>query len=152
MIWALFGALVIGISLGLLGAGGSILTLPVLVFMLHRPEKLAIAESLLIVGLISLVGAIPYGARREIHWRSVLYFGLPGMFGAYLGASFSIYLNSSVQLTLFALMMFGVAWFMLFGPLSIHGIISSGNSNWSLAACGISVGCITGLIGIGGGF
>ena len=152
VIWALLGALVIGISLGLLGAGGSILTLPVLIFMLHRPEKLAIAESLLIVGLISLVGAIPYGARREIHWRSVLYFGLPGMFGAYLGASFSIYLSASVQLTLFALMMFAVAWVMLFGPFAIHGMISSSNSNWILAALGISVGLITGLIGIGGGF
>jgi uncharacterized membrane protein YfcA len=66
MVIALIGALAIGLSLGLLGSGGSILTVPVLVLVLGRPEKIAIAESLGIVGGIALAGAIPYGLRGQM--------------------------------------------------------------------------------------
>lgn len=59
MILAWIGAALIGLSLGLLGSGGSILTVPVLVYLVGEPDKLAIAESLAIVGGISLVGAVP---------------------------------------------------------------------------------------------
>ena len=64
MIFAWIGAALIGLSLGLLGSGGSILTVPVLVYLVGEPEKLAIAESLAIVGGISLVGAIPYALKN----------------------------------------------------------------------------------------
>lgn len=82
MTLALLGALAIGISLGLLGSGGSILTVPILVFILKRPEKLAITESLAIVGFIAAVAALSYARRTQIHWRSILLFGVPGMLGA----------------------------------------------------------------------
>ena len=78
MFWAFLGALLIGISLGLLGSGGSILTVPVLIYLVGEPEKVAIAESLGIVTAISLL-MLPYAIRKLVHWKSVVYFGIPGM-------------------------------------------------------------------------
>ena len=66
------GAIAIGLSLGLLGSGGSILTVPVLVYLLDQPEKLAIAGSLAIVGAIAAVGSLPYVRSRLVNWRAVL--------------------------------------------------------------------------------
>ena len=80
------GALAIGLTLGLLGSGGSIVTVPVLVYVLGEPEKVAIAESLAIVSGISLLAALPYAVRGRVDPRSVLFFGLPGMAGTWLGA------------------------------------------------------------------
>ena len=95
---ALVGALLIGLSLGLLGSGGSILTVPVLVYLLGEPPKQAIAESLLIVGGIALLGAVPYALRGLVDFRNVLFFGLPGMAGTYLGAWLSRFVSGQVQL------------------------------------------------------
>ena len=81
----ILGALLIGLSLGLLGSGGSILTVPVLVYLLGHDDKIAVAESLAIVGGIALVSALPYARSRQIDWRSVVLFGLPGMAGTYGG-------------------------------------------------------------------
>ena len=64
MPWIILGAIAIGLSLGMLGSGGSILTVPVLTYLVGQPEKLAIASSLAIVGGISLLGVIPYAVRR----------------------------------------------------------------------------------------
>lgn len=152
MIFALLGALVIGISLGLLGSGGSILTVPVLIYILHHPEKLAIAESLAIVGIIALMAAIPYGMRNEIHWKSVLLFGIPGMFGAYFGACGSSFISGPLQLTFFACVMFVVAGMMLFGPTSFEKKRDYASSNGMIIGEGFLVGCLTGLLGCGGGF
>lgn len=79
MALSLLGALLIGITLGLLGSGGSILTVPVLVYLLGHADKVAIAESLAIVAGIALVGIVPYARSHQVDWRSVMYFGLPGM-------------------------------------------------------------------------
>jgi uncharacterized protein len=152
MILVFLGALVIGMSLGLLGSGGSILTLPVLVFILHRPEKLAIAESLAIVGLIALVGGLPYAIRNHIHWKSVFFFGLPGMLGASIGSYGSYYISGTVQLTLFAIVMLGAAGIMFFGPVSYEKLTPSQSSRIITIVEGLGVGCLTGLIGVGGGF
>ena len=100
---ALAGALVVGLSLGLLGSGGSILTVPILVYLLGQPDKLAIAGSLAIVGGVSLIGAVPYALKRQVEWRSVVFFGVPGMGGALLGATVARYVSGSLQLLLFAL-------------------------------------------------
>ena len=66
LLLALPGALAIGISLGLLGSGGSILTVPVLHYLLGQPEKVAIGGSLLVVGLIALAACIPHARRRQV--------------------------------------------------------------------------------------
>ncbi|MGB7452358.1 MAG: TSUP family transporter, partial [Lysobacterales bacterium] len=83
---AWLGAMAIGVSLGLLGSGGSILTVPVLVYLIGQDEKLAIAGSLAIVGSIALVGSLPYLKKKLVDWRIVVLFGIPGMAGTYAGA------------------------------------------------------------------
>lgn len=152
MALAFFGALMIGLSLGLLGSGGSILTIPVLVYILERPEKLAVAEGLAIVGSVALFGAIPYACRKEVNWRSVLLFGLPGMAGACAGACFSYYISSMTQLILFASTMLAASALMLFGPASFEKLAPGNSSSLMTILKGFSVGCLTGLIGVGGGF
>ena len=101
------GAIAIGLSLGLLGSGGSILTVPVLVYLLGQDEKVAIAGSLFIVGTIALAGGMQFLRAGFIQWRSVIVFGLPGMAGTYLGAVIAAYIPGVMQLALFALVMLG---------------------------------------------
>lgn len=151
MAW--IGALSIGLSLGLLGSGGSILTVPVLVFLVGEGEKVAIAESLAIVGGIALAGAMPYARRRLIAWRSVALFGIPGMIGSYLGAAISGYLSGSTQLALFGFIMLAAAALMFRPPgVDSADLDSEPRVAWKIAADGLVVGVITGLVGVGGGF
>lgn len=153
MTWALIGALCIGISLGLLGSGGSILTVPVLVYVLHHDEKPAMAESLAIVGAIALIGALQYAFKKQIHWRSVLFFGVPGMFGAYGGAFAAGYINGVVLLAIFGAFML-LAAFMMLRPVKLAPVGDGHKSRaiWKIALEGIAVGIITGMVGAGGGF
>lgn len=116
MILAWIGAALIGLSLGLLGSGGSILTVPVLVYLVGEPEKLAITESLAIVGLISLFGALPYARRRQIAWARVAAFGLPGMLGTATGSVLSAHLSGGTQLLIFAVVMLLAATLMIRPP------------------------------------
>lgn len=165
-IW--FGAILMGLSLGLLGSGGSILTVPLLVYVAQEPEKLAIAESLLIVGLVSLTGSIPQLLKRLVDVRLVLIFGLPSMMSAYIGAYLSQYLSAQAQMLIFALVMMGASAFML-KPMkaanhlsnqhtfqSTHLVqrqnISVQQQNSLLAIAGVMVGTLAGLVGVGGGF
>ena len=83
-IFAWPGAVAIGVSLGLLGSGGSILTVPVLVYLIGQDEKVAIAGSLFVVGTIALVGSLQFLRAKLVDWHNVLVFGLPGMAGTYL--------------------------------------------------------------------
>ncbi|MEW6420362.1 MAG: sulfite exporter TauE/SafE family protein [Deinococcota bacterium] len=153
MILAWIGAALIGLSLGLLGSGGSILTVPVLVYLVGEPDKLAIAESLAIVGGISLFGALPYALKRQIDWRSVLWFGVPGVTGTYLGAALSVYLSGVVQLMLFAVVML-LASVMMFRPTKEVQVDAAPHprSPLKIGLEGLSVGVLTGLVGVGGGF
>jgi uncharacterized membrane protein YfcA len=97
---AIPGAIAIGLSLGLLGSGGSILTVPVLVYLVGQDEKVAIAGSLFVIGSIALAGGLQFLRAGFIQWRSVLVFGLPGMLGTYLGAMLAAYVSGVMQLTL----------------------------------------------------
>jgi len=151
MFWALLGALLIGISLGLLGSGGSILTVPVLVYLVGEPEKVAIAESLGVVAAISLVGMIPYAVRKEVDWKSVVYFGIPGMAGTYAGASLSSYLTGNTQLILFAIVMI-LAAAMMIRKTTFTSQDKHSDKKWLIVLEGLVVGVVTGLVGVGGGF
>lgn len=152
MVWALLGALLIGISLGLLGSGGSILTVPVLVYLVGEPEKVAIAESLGIVAAISMVGMIPYAVRKEVDWKSVIFFGIPGMAGTYGGAALSSYLSGTTQLLIFAVVMILAAGMMIKNGDAADPHKKLNVSKYVLVAEGLVVGVITGLVGVGGGF
>lgn len=154
MILSWIGALLVGLSLGLLGSGGSILTVPVLIYLAGEPEKVAIAESLGVVGAISFAGFIPYALKQKVHWRSVVLFGLPGMAGTYLGAVFAGYVTATFQLLLFAAVML-VAAVMMFRDkthLMIDGELKISHAWWKIVIEGLLVGILTGLVGVGGGF
>lgn len=158
---ALIGALLIGLSLGLLGSGGSILTVPILVYLVGEPDKVAIAESLGIVAAIAAAGALPYARQHTIDWRSVLFFGLPGILGTYGGAWLSRFVSGPVQLILFAGVMLLAAVLMYrrrspqipLPDLSAGGVaVAPKHKAWKIMLEGISVGVLTGLVGVGGGF
>jgi uncharacterized membrane protein YfcA len=162
---ALLGALAIGLTLGLLGSGGSILTVPVLVYLVGVPEKAAIAESLAIVCLIAGGGVIPFAFRRMVSWSTVMLFSLPGMVGAYMGALAATRISARVQLILFAVLMLSAAGLMLRRSVA-HADSSPHNPNAGADASasptkqefetvivqGFGIGVLTGLVGVGGGF
>ncbi|MDZ7773219.1 MAG: sulfite exporter TauE/SafE family protein [Balneolaceae bacterium] len=158
MILAWIGALMVGLSLGLLGSGGSILTVPVLIYLVGESEKVAIAESLGIVGAISFAGAVPYAFKQQVHWRSVVLFGLPGMGGTYLGAIIAGYVSATFQIILFAAVMVAAA-VMMFRDKKEMERSSAGSGGgriqhawWKIMLEGLAVGVLTGLVGVGGGF
>ncbi|MEQ8524860.1 sulfite exporter TauE/SafE family protein [Gracilimonas sp.] len=146
------GALLIGISLGLLGSGGSILTVPVLIYLVGEPEKLAIAESLGIVAAISFVGSLPYVIKKEVHWISLVFFGIPGMIGTYGGASLSQYISGNTQLMIFAAVMIIAAYMMVREKAKNPTQKTPSIPKWILMIEGLVVGVLTGLVGVGGGF
>ncbi len=150
LLLALPGALAIGISLGLLGSGGSILTVPVLHYLLGQPEKVAIGGSLLVVGLIALAACIPYARHRQVDWPNVLWFGVPGMAGAWAGASLATVVPGALQMALFAGVMLLAAWRML--TASALEPETDLPRRWVVVAGGTGVGLLSGLVGVGGGF
>lgn len=151
-IFAWPGAVAIGVSLGLLGSGGSILTVPVLVYLIGQDEKVAIAGSLFIVGTIALVGSLQFVRAKLVDWHNVLVFGVPGMAGTYLGAAIAAYLTGIMQLSLFATVMLLASYLML-RPVNLeHAGARAPRPTWKIAGDGIAVGVLTGLVGVGGGF
>lgn len=165
MILALPGALIAGLVVGLLGSGGSILTVPILVFLLDRPEKIAIAESLAIVGVIALCGSVPYVLRKQVAFKTAGFFAIPGVLGAYIGAYISDFVSGNFQLTLFGIVMLAVAWsmwsykkFQAASNLQIVGGDEISKSTHEVNSAGLTIiqgfliGCLTGFIGAGGGF
>ena len=146
------GAIAIGVSLGLLGSGGSILTVPVLVYLIGQDEKVAIAGSLFVVGTIALAGSLQFLRAKLIDWRNVAVFGVPGMAGTYLGALLAAYVPGIVQLSLFAVVMLLASYLML-RPVDLEKVSASEPRHaWKIAIDGLIVGVITGLVGVGGGF
>jgi uncharacterized membrane protein YfcA len=148
---AIPGAIAIGISLGLLGSGGSILTVPVLVYLIGQDEKVAIAGSLFIVGSIALAGSMQFLRTGLIQWRSVVVFGIPGMAGTWFGAFLAGWVPGITQLALFAIVMLIASWLMLRPPELEHADPTP-RATWKIGADGLIVGIITGLVGVGGGF
>ena len=144
-------ASLIGLSLGLLGGGGSILTVPVLVYVLGVAAKPAIAMSLPIVGITSLVGA-------GLHWRlgnvrvaTAITFGVVAMTGAFAGAKLAVFLSGAVQLALLAVVMLAAAVSMLRGARR-ESESRAPARHVLLIPVALGVGMLTGLVGIGGGF
>ncbi len=151
MILGYIGAALIGLSLGLMGSGGSILTVPVLVYLFHQDEKVAIAGSLFIVGTIALAGGLTYLKDKLVDWKTVFLFGIPGMIGTYGGAWLAKFVPGIVQLVFFALVMLLAAYFMITSP-QLDPSQAKDRKVWKIVLDGLIVGIITGLVGVGGGF
>jgi len=154
-------AILIGLSLGLLGGGGSILTVPVLVYVLAFPVKEAVPMSLAVVGTTSLFGAVSHHRRGNIRWDAALGFGPAAVLGAFLGGRVGLAISGRLQLMIFATLMLAAAVSMYVGPALWGGgkerdeRVEEPRRRRPLAlmlALGLIVGGITGLVGIGGGF
>lgn len=148
---SLAGALIVGLALGLLGSGGSILTVPVLIYGLDMPEKAAIASSLAIVGGIALFGAGLQTVRGNVVGRCVLAFGIPALLGAALGGALAGFVPATVQLSVFALVTVAAGISMLRPRHESADAPVCAPLSPAITAAG-GVGLITGLIGVGGGF
>ncbi|MCX5394916.1 sulfite exporter TauE/SafE family protein [Streptomyces sp. NBC_00094] len=148
-------SLLVGVSLGVLGGGGSILTVPILVYLAGLDTKEAIATSLFVVGVTSLAALVPHARARRVRWRTGLLFGAFSMAGAYGGGRLAAYVPGTALLVAFALMMLATAVAMLRRPRRgrpkerpAHGDLPLKH----IAVEGLVVGAVTGLVGSGGGF
>lgn len=150
----LFLAALMGLSLGLLGGGGSILTVPILVYVLGFGAKEAIAMSLAVVGATSVFGAIGHWRSGNVDLRIAGLFGVVAMAGTYLGARLAVFFSGPAQLAMFAVVMLVAAVFMFRGTGRLEPTEEeSGTVPVALiVAEGIGVGVLTGLVGVGGGF
>ena len=146
-------AVFVGIALGLLGGGGSILTVPLLAYVAGMEAKQAIATSLLVVGTTSAVAAVSHARAGRVQWRTGLFFGVAGMAGAYGGGVLARFIPGSVLLIGFAVMMIATAIAMLRGRKDA-GPVEPGHRIPvpKVIAEGLVVGLVTGLVGAGGGF
>jgi uncharacterized membrane protein YfcA len=146
-------AVFVGVALGLLGGGGSILTVPLLAYVAGMDAKQAIATSLLVVGVTSAVGAISHARAGRVQWRTGLIFGGAGMAGAYAGGVLARFIPGTVLLIGFALMMIATAVAMLRGRKTVEtGTADHRLPTPKILAEGLVVGLVTGLVGAGGGF
>lgn len=144
-------AALIGLSLGVLGGGGSILTVPIFVYVLGFGAKPAIAMTLPVVGTTSLIGAVSHWRQGNLDLRVALLFGAVAMTGAYLGARLAFLLTGAEQLAILGVVMLGAAVSMLRGRPEGDASLPRRPMPVILAAA-LAVGVLTGLVGIGGGF
>ena len=146
-------AVFVGVSLGLLGGGGSILMVPLLAYVAGMDAKQAIATSLLVVGTTSAIGAISHARAGRVQWRTALLFGVTAMAGAYAGGHLAKFIPGTVLLVGFAVMMVATAIAMLRGRKNTAPTEDRRQLPLAkIAAVGVAVGMLTGLIGAGGGF
>jgi uncharacterized membrane protein YfcA len=142
----------IGLSLGLMGGGGSLLTVPALVYLVGQTPQAAVTTSLAIVGANSLMGASFHRAQGTLNWKVALSFGGAGMLVSYLAAGYSKMLPEALLLVAFAAIMLLVGGLLLargkndaveaYAPRPLPVVIASG----------AGVGLLTGILGVGGGF
>ena len=162
-------SLVIGLSLGLIGGGGSILTVPVLVYLFGVDPVLATAYSLFIVGATSLVGVYPKYKQGEVNLKTALIFGLPSILAVYATRAFivpaipnELFTLAGINFTKGLMMMMLFAVLMVFASVSMIRTKTVALSNEPagpqkfnypvILLEGAVVGILTGLVGAGGGF
>jgi len=161
-------AIAIGVSLGLIGGGGSILAVPILVYVMGVPAKSAIAMSMFIVGTVSLIGVIPHWRQGNVNLKTFAIFTPAAMVGTFLGAKIAglPWITDTLQLVAFGIVMVVASVLMIRNcdrpqPKSVgamarqdeqkthHSLLPS----WLLIPLeGIAVGILTGFVGVGGGF
>jgi uncharacterized membrane protein YfcA len=152
-------ALLVGLSLGVLGGGGSVLTVPIFVYVMGFPAKQAIAMSLPVVGATSLAGAVGHWRTGNFDLRAGLIFGALAMVGARVGAALASRVSGALQLTLLGLVMIVAAVLMLrrreaeetSTPAPSRRVRGAARTA-AVAGVGLGVGVLTGLVGVGGGF
>ena len=146
-------ALVIGVSIGLLGGGGAILAVPVLTYITGLEPVQAIPSSLLIVGVTSAVSLTLHALKKRVQWRTGIIFGIASMAGAFAGGRLGSSVPSVILMYSFAAVMIAAAVAM------IRGRKGNGDEEESaklpvvkIVITGAVVGLVSGFVGAGGGF
>lgn len=163
MIEALLVGIAVGIVLGALGAGGGILAVPILVYILHQEPHVAAASSLVIVGVTALTSLPHHARKKNVQWRQGLLFGALSVVGAFAGSRLSVLVPPQVLMTLFAGLLAAVSVAMLVRGLRARAAEKSpdaapapeGNRpiRWGwVAVTATLTGFLTGFFGVGGGF
>lgn len=143
----------IGMALSLLGGGGSILTVPALVYLVGQTPQAAVTTSLAIVGANSVLGAYFHNLKGTCNWNVALVFGGAGMGAAYLAAGASHWFSPAALMTAFALLMLLIAGVMLAQKSREDEAEQCAQPKWpAVLAGGAAVGLLTGVLGVGGGF
>jgi uncharacterized membrane protein YfcA len=146
-------AVLIGITLGLMGGGGSILTVPVLTVIAGLPTRDAIATSLFVVGVTSIAAVVTHARAGRVCWRTGLGFGAAAMIGGFAGGRLSGLLPAPMLLIGFAAMMLATAIAMLRGRRAMPSGEVAGELPWArVLVHGAVVGAVAGTVGAGGGF
>lgn len=148
------GGVLIGFLLSLLGAGGSILLLPLLVSGAGLPTREAVPLSLLVVMLLALANLGPYMRRGQFAPRPALILGLPALAGSWIGGSWvkAGHIPEPVQLAVFALAALMASWLLTQRSLESNADRIERAQPVALAIQGVLVGLLTGIAGVGGGF
>ncbi len=143
----------IGGSLGLLGGGGSILTVPALVYLIGQTPQVAVTTSLAIVGANSALGAFFHRSQGTLNWNVALIFGGTGMIFSYLAAGLSKQFSPNVLMIAFALLMLIVGIILVKQKSARQRLERKDDLKlWKVLVGGASVGLLTGILGVGGGF
>ena len=150
--WIWLAAPFIGIFLGLFGAGGGMLTVPLLVYGAGLPLKQAIVMSVWIVGAVSLAAAIQQRAWRVVRPGLLAFFGAGGILGGILGAVLGAWIAEWIQQLLFSLLVFVVAWWTLKIRLDEVQQPPAPCNCMVALMLGTGMGIVTGILGVGGGF
>jgi uncharacterized membrane protein YfcA len=160
-------SLFIGIALGLLGGGGSILTVPVLYYLFGIPAVLASAYSLFIVGISALVGVIPRFRKGLVNVKTAILFGIPSLISVFLTRKYLIPLlpeqffqwgtfqfkKETFLMSVFALLMLGASYSMIRSKKESEEMEGKQAFNFPILFLeGIAVGILAGMVGAGGGF
>jgi len=155
-------ALIIGVFLGMLGGGGSVLLVPVLLYVLKLPPKAALATSQLVMAGTTVIAMLLHARAGRVVFAVGLVFGISGMTGSFLGGRLAHHLPSQLLLTGFIVLMVVSAVQMLRKKRTVTslagqggvgvGVEPSSHGLWLGAAVGFPTGLVTGLLGAGGGF
>jgi uncharacterized membrane protein YfcA len=152
---AIGSGVIVGFSLGLIGGGGSILAVPLLLYVVGMPDPhQAIGTSALAVAVNAFANLVPHARAGHVRWRPALMFAVAGLVGAFVGSSIGKIVDGHKLLILFALLMLVIAAMMLRGRKADAGVAGAPRlvNSWRLGAIGLGVGTIAGFYGIGGGF
>ena len=150
-------ALIVGLVLGLLGGGGSILAVPIFLYVFHVPPKPAIAMSLVVVGMSAFIGFLTHWRQGTVSVRIAVMFGALAMVGAFGGARIARFVPAQVQLAMFAVFAVTASVLMLRDSLQPRrgdtpGVEHQPHFSPLLGVEAVGVGVLTALIGAGGGF
>ena len=145
-------SVLIGLVMGTLGAGGSIMTTPLFLYVENMPPVEAIASSLIVVAVATAFGLIGHAKRGHIQWRTGFIFGISGMLSAFVGGQVGSHLPSEILLFIFSLIMAVTGIAMIRRRNDLETETTHRPITHRLILNGALVGFITGTVGVGGGF